>query len=478
MTTYTTATVKLTNYTTSDYIPVSDGDVIIWKEHGYLGHTTNLTSYETYVDETRRTLDLFNKDHERRVIATDLSHIETLVETLRINHRHSRSINLLGTALKVVAGTPDFEDWEQIKFKQTQLIEAETKQIEINTRIQTRLNELTMTLNSIRDTDGNDMGHMYETILAKNRIIITDLQNLILALTLAKIDLISPVILDNDDINELILQHFTNISVADLLEVAKIKAFQNNEILYFLIKYPIPKLVCKKINIFPVSHGNIILNFENISTVADCGTNILAIDGCGVAVSSTFCKQLVTSNCAQQLVAGTLAQCSTRPGHLDELTLVDDGAVIINNAAANITDNAGFQQLVVGTYLLTFDDKVWINGTLFVNNYGVFKRKPVVQAVAQINITEHREHLSLPYLHELSLANLQHISQLRSRLLSSPAMSSSITLTLIVICLVAAHKIRQRRKRQKLSARLADLQASMSKPGDALNLAEGGVNAS
>jgi len=52
-----------------------------------------------------------------------------LVDTLKVSHRHSRSINLLGTALKVVAGTPDLDDWEQIKFRQTQIIDAETKQI-------------------------------------------------------------------------------------------------------------------------------------------------------------------------------------------------------------------------------------------------------------------------------------------------------------------------------------------------------------
>jgi len=40
---------------------------------------------------------------------------------------------LLGTALKIVAGTPDFDDWEQIKFRQAQLTDSENRHIELKT---------------------------------------------------------------------------------------------------------------------------------------------------------------------------------------------------------------------------------------------------------------------------------------------------------------------------------------------------------
>jgi len=56
---------------------------------------------------------------------------------------------MIGSALKGIAGTPDFDDWEHIKFKQNQLIESESKQIEINTKFQTRLNDVSRALNKI-----------------------------------------------------------------------------------------------------------------------------------------------------------------------------------------------------------------------------------------------------------------------------------------------------------------------------------------
>lgn len=43
-------------------------------------------------------------------------------------------ICILGTALKIVAGTPDFEDFEKLKFNQQRLIESIDRQTIINTR--------------------------------------------------------------------------------------------------------------------------------------------------------------------------------------------------------------------------------------------------------------------------------------------------------------------------------------------------------
>jgi len=75
---------------------------------------------------------------------------------------------------------------------------------------------------------------------------ITELENLITSITLAKINLLSPVILDDIDVREITNEHLTNVSVADVLAVSKVKIFQNNNLLYFLVKFPKPKVVCKK----------------------------------------------------------------------------------------------------------------------------------------------------------------------------------------------------------------------------------------
>ncbi|KAH8394465.1 hypothetical protein KR222_010963, partial [Zaprionus bogoriensis] len=57
--TYVTATMKMTDYSTANYVPVTDGDVTIWNEYGYLGHTTNISAYEAYLRETKEQIGPF-----------------------------------------------------------------------------------------------------------------------------------------------------------------------------------------------------------------------------------------------------------------------------------------------------------------------------------------------------------------------------------------------------------------------------------
>jgi len=124
----TDATVKLYDFTNAVYIPIEDGDIVVWESYGYLQHATNMTTYEVYADQTETLTKTFTDDHRIPVITTDLRHIRKLVPTLKIHHRAARSINLIRTALEVIPGTPHFNDWEQIKFNRDQLLRADEGQ--------------------------------------------------------------------------------------------------------------------------------------------------------------------------------------------------------------------------------------------------------------------------------------------------------------------------------------------------------------
>jgi len=77
---------------------------------------------------------------------------------------------------------------------------------------------LTNTLNDINQADEIDTEHVFKTMLAKNIIIITSLENIVTSLTLTKINLINPVILEDINIKEINNEQLTNASVADILE--------------------------------------------------------------------------------------------------------------------------------------------------------------------------------------------------------------------------------------------------------------------
>lgn len=111
---------KILNYTNSQYIPYPDGSVAIFEDYAYLTHVTNLTVYEDILVETENLITLFPETVVLKPIRADLDQIRRLMDSVRLHHRHARSLNFLGTALKVIAGTPDFDDFNEVKTKAEQ----------------------------------------------------------------------------------------------------------------------------------------------------------------------------------------------------------------------------------------------------------------------------------------------------------------------------------------------------------------------
>jgi len=99
--------------------------------------------------------------------------------------------------LKIVAGTPDFDDFENIKFAQKELIESENMQININTKTQKHINSITNAVSILvknAKTKQINTENLYKNLLSKNRIITSELESLMLSVTLANIGIINPAI--------------------------------------------------------------------------------------------------------------------------------------------------------------------------------------------------------------------------------------------------------------------------------------------
>ncbi len=172
--------------------------------------------------------------------------------------------------------------------------------------------------------------------------------------------------MDSSDINKIINEHSTNVSTIEILGMSRIKVLQNKDNLYFIIKYPIPKIFCKKLSLFTVPHQGLLLHFGDTNIVAECGSKTHAVK-CEKSTLATFCKMLKTITCGQQLIAGETANCSTTANHERGINEIDDGIIIINNDTAVIKGETGTLRIVKGTYLLTFEQQVTINGTEFRN---------------------------------------------------------------------------------------------------------------
>lgn len=206
----------------------------------------------------------------------DTEHIDRLLSAVNIHHRHARRLNFIGTAFKIIAGTPDFDDFEDSRLKLEQLIASNDKQIQINTKIQIQIVKLTEAINGIL---ADTKKHQIDS--GRNRMVLFDLQNLMMTITLAKANITNPMILDNDDIKLLVNNlHSTNICVSEILSISSLKILQDLNSLHFIIKYPICEAPCQRISVFPVPHSGKIINFADENTVAECKDKTYVVKMC------------------------------------------------------------------------------------------------------------------------------------------------------------------------------------------------------
>ena len=268
---------------------------------------------------------------------------------------------------------------------------------------------------------------------------------------------------------------FTDTSVSEIMSLSEIRVFQNSDILYFIIKYPLPIMKCKKISVFPVPHQQKILSLER-NQVAICDGQTLSVKNCKAAIMSTFCNIDTLKSCAQQLLAGGTAQCKTEFNKLEKIVTIEDGIIIINDSPFSITEDGVRSENPKGTYVITFETEVTINGTKHINRNGIMSKVPVTPNLSNINITAHKDTLSLPFLHDMNLVNLERINEIKSKLIMSPIMTALIMMTLLIILVATFRTVKALKRERSLEDMRDSLDAILRKSEDALNISQGGVN--
>jgi len=93
--------------------------------------------------------------------------------------------------------------------------------------------------------------------------------------------------------------------------------------------------------------------------------------------------------------------------------------------------------------------------------------------MAKINITEHHQLLSLPFLHKLCQRNLQRIGDLGGQITNGSVFSCGATTVLLLGCFALFFQIRRRNDKKNRSKLLAEI---LGKTEVGLNLKLGLVN--
>jgi hypothetical protein len=236
---------------------------------------------------------------------------------------------------------------------------------------------------------------------------------------LARNNIINPLLLDDIEIKKIIDFGTMPISINNLFEEAKVKVFQNNDIIQYTLKIPQIHNFCQLISIYPVIHEHKIISLDT-NYAAKCDKYSQPLKNCNLTSSFNIC-QPSTSKCVSQILNENKATCSTETAHyLPPIQEIADGTIILNNVPnTNITEDHTIS--VQGTFLIQFKNQIEINNTVFKNNninsrFSIIAHPPKLLTVKQIN---HYNKLSLPYLHEVNINNTHHINTLYQELRGS-----------------------------------------------------------
>lgn len=90
------AQARITDFSHANYIPVIDGNVLVFEQRDFLKHTSNLSDFKRIIDETDKMSELSALSHMRKLLDVDIDHIRSLLSTLTIHHRIARSLVFLG----------------------------------------------------------------------------------------------------------------------------------------------------------------------------------------------------------------------------------------------------------------------------------------------------------------------------------------------------------------------------------------------
>lgn len=263
-------------------VTINVGQAKVEEGHLRLIHIIEIPQYEDFVNKLRSLLenDLIKKHSSFQFLKYELNQIQDIINNIK-PLRLKRSIDIIGTAWKWLAGSPDHDDFELIKNKINNVLENNNKQILINKEYTERINKLISMINDLKDLIkkySKVTDQMTFNIQYKLKIMKEDLINIRYAIHWAKQNIINSMILSKSEI-KLVTETLEKgklpyISAEEALDFASLKIITNGTCIFYIINIPLTtnetfeKLVIKPIKrnnmINEISYNNILRNKNKI----------------------------------------------------------------------------------------------------------------------------------------------------------------------------------------------------------------------
>lgn len=331
---------ELKNLQNQKYVLTRTDDVLLYDDQSYLFHVTNLTKILTPYRK------IVTKEYKPTAQETIwIKKIEALADQLNEHKRYSRSLNFLGSALKFITGNPDHDDFIEMETAINKLINNNQKQRLVNSRFEKLIDELhnhTLTNNLIIEQVYDQLILLVRTInAAKNNEYLTESLNIV-------------------DIKEVIQHELITVPIINILEYADVHIAGTGDLFIAIYKYPILNNHCKLFKITPISfrHGKI----KTDEQIAYCNKEYIRVTHCENYLGRYICQRNnETDTCIIPLLEDKNSKCTVIQEYNSALLEIDEGLILLDG------DHTVENKSITGTHLVTYTDKVNIDGILYRN---------------------------------------------------------------------------------------------------------------
>lgn len=443
---------QILDYSNAQIITINVGKAKIQRGYFKLIHVTEIGDLERTVNEIKLAFEshVATQHPLYFYIKHEVLQIIELINGLK-PRREKRSLNFLGSTWKWIAGTPDHDDLITIKSKLNNLLENNNKQIIINKIHNDRVNEITNITNQILENIKNRSiidNQSVTQIQYKLKLIKEEITNIKYAVHWAKLGIINPILLSQDEIkiltNILDTDHLPYTSTEEALDFSETKIITNGSCLFYIIRIPLTnENIYDNLMIKPIKTNNYVNQIEYNNILISKNEIYGIVKNCYNINFLTICKEenivnIKNSTCIPKLLTSNNSTCKVNNHqHIPTIEEIDEGIILLNQFNGSITiDNK--QQILIGTYLIKFHDTtITINGRNFSSKeISKFRILPPILQPENVR-KEFQEHLSLELLKEIHINNTEQLELLKEdKLLDRFVSYSSVTLISIIAVII------------------------------------------
>lgn len=391
-------------------------------------HAINIDQYRNLLGNLESVLnnDIAYSHPIRPFLEQQTLEIRRLLKRLSPN-KVKRSIDVIGTAWKWIAGTPDSHDFEILTQKMANLLENNNRQMVINELTINRIQEISNITNEILKVRKEDWNtELTISLERKLNLIEKELQNIEYAIQWAKVNIVNSFILSKTEIeafNDVLTNYNIPIfNVDELLTFGNVKIVTNNKEILYILSIPITHTDnCETYLAKPVKCGNLIDKIE-FDKILKCKDVLFAIkEKCKNYNDITICNkndivELRDDYCITNLFRNRIGNCTqVNNDHVATIEEIGSDLILLNQYNGKIT---------------TKDEEIKLNGTYLVKHFNttikideqeyfsleVSASKPLPAFLQPKGIGgKIEEVLSLERLQKINIENIKRLSLLETK---------------------------------------------------------------